>query len=77
MDTLLQVINLKKHFRVKGEKRGLNMLKAVDGVSLEIYKGETLGLVGESGKRQDDHRPDDTAALRAYRRTAHIRAEKT
>jgi len=42
---LLQVKDLKKHFRVG---RGA-MLKAVDGISLEIKKGETFGLVGESG----------------------------
>ena len=42
---LLQVKDLKKYFRVG---RG-TMLKAVDGISLEINKGETFGLVGESG----------------------------
>jgi oligopeptide transport system ATP-binding protein len=42
---ILEVKNLKKHFRV-GRRA---YLKAVDGVSLEIKKGETLGLVGESG----------------------------
>ncbi len=42
---ILEVKDLKKHFRVS---RGA-FLKAVDGVSLEIQKGETLGLVGESG----------------------------
>ena len=41
---LLQVKDLKKHFKV-----GRASLKAVDGVSLEIKKGETFGLVGESG----------------------------
>lgn len=42
---LLDVQNLKKYFQV-----GKNQtLKAVDDVSLQIYKGETLGLVGESG----------------------------
>jgi oligopeptide transport system ATP-binding protein len=41
---LLQVRELKKHFRV-----GRESLKAVDGISLEIEKGETFGLVGESG----------------------------
>ncbi len=42
---LLQVKGLKKHFSV-GRRA---MLKAVDGISLEINKGETFGLVGESG----------------------------
>ena len=41
---LLQVKDLKKHFKV-----GRASLKAVDGISLEIKKGETFGLVGESG----------------------------
>ncbi len=41
---LLQVKDLKKHFMV-----GRASLKAVDGISLEINKGETFGLVGESG----------------------------
>ena len=42
---LLQVKDLKKHFSV-GRRA---MLKAVDGISLEINKGDTFGLVGESG----------------------------
>ena len=47
---LLEIKDLKKHFNVK--KAGFNKkqtVKAVDGVSLDIFKGETLGLVGESG----------------------------
>ncbi|WP_097027595.1 ABC transporter ATP-binding protein [Clostridium peptidivorans] len=44
-EILIQVKNLKKYFKV-----GKNAtLKAVDGVSFNIKKGETLGLVGESG----------------------------
>jgi oligopeptide transport system ATP-binding protein len=42
---ILEIKNLKKHFRV-GRRASL---KAVDGISLEIKEGETLGLVGESG----------------------------
>ena len=49
-DAVLKVENLKVHFPVKG---GLftkkQVVKAVDGVSFEIYPRETLGLVGESG----------------------------
>lgn len=44
MDKLLEIKNLKKEFLVNGK-----VLKAVDGVSFYIKKGETLGLVGESG----------------------------
>lgn len=44
-EVLLKVNNLKKYFPLPTKK----LLKAVDGVSLEINKGETLGLVGESG----------------------------
>ncbi|WP_349947963.1 oligopeptide/dipeptide ABC transporter ATP-binding protein [Lacrimispora sp. BS-2] len=42
---LLEVKHIKKYFQV-GKNQ---ILKAVDDVSLDIYKGETLGLVGESG----------------------------
>ena len=47
---LLEIKDLKKHFSIK--KGGFNnrqTVKAVDGVTLDIFKGETLGLVGESG----------------------------
>ena len=50
-ETLLSVKNLKKHFAVSGGvfAREVDRVHAVDGVSFDIGKGETLGLVGESG----------------------------
>ena len=44
-EALLQVKDLKKYFPMPGHQ----LLQAVDGISLEIHRGETLGLVGESG----------------------------
>jgi peptide/nickel transport system ATP-binding protein len=50
-DLLLEVQNLKKHFPVRKGllQRTVAWVKAVDGVDLAIRRGETLGLVGESG----------------------------
>ena len=50
MTALLQVNDLKKHFLVHaGPLFGTTRVRAVDGVSFEIERGETLALVGESG----------------------------
>src|SRR5262249_51672706 len=50
MTALLEVSDLKKHFLVRaGPLFGTTRVRAVDGVSFEIERGETLALVGESG----------------------------
>ncbi|MBE1553321.1 ABC transporter ATP-binding protein [Sporosarcina limicola] len=50
-ETLLQVRNLKKYFPVKAGilQRTVGHVKAVDDISFHVNKGETLGIVGESG----------------------------
>jgi oligopeptide transport system ATP-binding protein len=44
-DPLIAIRDLKVHFAIAGD----GSVKAVDGVTIDIYHGETLGLVGESG----------------------------
>src|SRR5262249_55201801 len=47
---LLQVNGLTKHFPVRGELFGARKtVRAVDNVSFSVMKGETVGIVGESG----------------------------
>ena len=51
-EVLVSIQNLVVHFPMGGgwfAKRGAAVLRAVDGISLDIHRGETLGLVGESG----------------------------
>ena len=49
MKPLVKTEKLSKYFPVGGLLRPRGYVKAVDGVDLEIYEGETLGLVGETG----------------------------
>jgi oligopeptide transport system ATP-binding protein len=49
--TLVEIENLKKHFPIRKGffNKQVGAVRALDGVDLKIYEGETLGLVGESG----------------------------
>ena len=50
-ETLLELREVKKHFPIKSGmlQKTVGHIKAVDGINLKVRKGETLGIVGESG----------------------------
>ena len=50
-EVILKVEDLVKHYPIKAGvfRRTVGHVKALDGVSFDLYKGETLGIVGESG----------------------------
>ena len=69
-DVLLDVRNLKMHFPITRGiifQRQVGAIKAVDGVNFQLFKGETLGMVGESGCGKST---TGRAILQLYRPTA-------
>lgn len=69
-EVLVDVKNLKKYFPT-GEKG--KTVKAVDDISFQIYKGETLGVVGESGCGKSTTGRLGAAFAGAYGRYGYIR----
>jgi oligopeptide transport system ATP-binding protein len=70
MENLLEVKGLKMHFKRRRRLRGRTyggMVRAVDGIDFVIRRGETLGLVGETGCGKSTAA---RAALQLYRPTA-------
>ena len=61
-EPLLEVKNLKTYFPIKGGvfSRTIGHVKAVDGVSFTINKGEVFGLVGESGAENNNRKNNFT-----------------
>ncbi len=51
MEPIMSVKNLKKHYPIKkvDSFTKYDLLRAIDGISFDLFEGETLGLVGESG----------------------------
>ncbi|XOQ08808.1 MAG: Glutathione import ATP-binding protein GsiA [Serratia liquefaciens] len=69
---LLEVADLKVHFDIHDDKQWFwqppKTLKAVDGVTLRLFEGETLGVVGESRLWQIDVRPRHYRPGEGYQR---------
>ena len=66
----VRLAGIKKYFPIKQGiifQKTVGNVHAVDGVDLEIYPGETVGLVGETGLRQVDPRP--RVVMRLYEPT--------
>ena len=67
-EKLVEIKNLKQYFNA-GKK---NEVRAVDDVSFDIYKGETLGIVGESGCGKSTTGRSIIRLIQRNRRRSHL-----
>ena len=76
--SLLEVRDLKKHFPIRTGvfKRTTGHVYAVDGVSFDVEKGETMGLVGESGGGKSTVGRTMLRLTEAHRRRRHLRGHR-
>ena len=77
-EPLLSVENMQVYFPVRRGilARVVDHVKAVDGISFDVYRGQTLGPGGRERLRQDHRRPGDPATDRTHGRPRDVRRHR-